>query len=64
MHVNGHPVPIRNGMRLSEFLIEKGYDELRVAVERNGKIVRRKDLATEILSDDDRLEIVCFVGGG
>ncbi|MCL1905239.1 MAG: sulfur carrier protein ThiS, partial [Methanomassiliicoccaceae archaeon] len=64
MHVNGHPVPIHNGMRLSEFLIEKGYDELRVAVEKNGEIVRRKDFGTEILSDDDRLEIVCFVGGG
>ena len=36
----------------------------RVAVEINGRIARREDFARERLRDDDRVEVVEFVGGG
>jgi thiamine biosynthesis protein ThiS len=36
----------------------------RVAVERNGEIVRRTDWAATAIESGDRLEIVHFVGGG
>jgi thiamine biosynthesis protein ThiS len=36
----------------------------RVAVEINGRIARREDFARERLRDDDRIEVVQFVGGG
>ena len=36
----------------------------RVAVERNGEIVSRKDFYRTILAAHDRLEIVTLVGGG
>lgn len=36
----------------------------RVAVEINGRIARREDFARERLRDDDRVEVVQFVGGG
>ena len=36
----------------------------RVAVEINGRIARREDFAREPLRDDDRVEVVQFVGGG
>ena len=35
-----------------------------VAVERNGALVRRDDQRTTVLSPDDAVEIVHFVGGG
>ncbi|HZD77878.1 MAG TPA: sulfur carrier protein ThiS [Acidobacteriaceae bacterium] len=36
----------------------------RVAVERNGEIVRRTEWAATAIQTGDRLEIVHFVGGG
>jgi thiamine biosynthesis protein ThiS len=36
----------------------------RVAVERNGEIVRRTEWATTAIQSGDRFEIVHFVGGG
>ncbi len=35
-----------------------------VAVERNGDIVPRREHASTLLAEADRLEIVHFVGGG
>ncbi|MCL2030097.1 MAG: sulfur carrier protein ThiS [Oscillospiraceae bacterium] len=64
MTVNGQPAALREAVSLGEFLRDHGYDTQRVAVERNGSIVPRKDYETQTLSDADRLEIVCFVGGG
>lgn len=39
-------------------------DPAKVAVEHNGTIAPRSDLAGHALSEGDRLEIVHFVGGG
>jgi thiamine biosynthesis protein ThiS len=36
----------------------------RIAVERNGEIVRRTEWATTVVENGDRFEIVHFVGGG
>ncbi len=36
----------------------------RIAVELNGRIVSRTAWSTTLVSDNDRLEIVHFVGGG
>jgi thiamine biosynthesis protein ThiS len=36
----------------------------RIAVERNGEIVRRTEWATTPIKSGDRFEIVHFVGGG
>ena len=64
MYVNGQQTVIKNGVTLYEFLIEEGYDTQSVAVEKNGNIVPKKTFETEALQDDDKLEIVRFVGGG
>ena len=36
----------------------------RVAVEVNGAVVPRGDFESTVLAENDRIEIVCFVGGG
>jgi sulfur carrier protein len=43
---------------------ELGFDVRKVAVERNLAIVPRSLHATTTLEDDDRIELVQFVGGG
>ena len=46
-------------------VVENTYlQELVIAIEVNQKVVRRADWATTLLKEDDRIEIVHFVGGG
>lgn len=52
------------GKTISEYLVCTGYDQKRIAVERNGQIVFRAYYETTVLEDGDTLEIVNFVGGG
>lgn len=61
--VNGESRSIA-GITLSEYLKTTDYEPGRIAVERNGEIVPRKDYGAVILKDGDRIEIVGFVGGG
>ncbi|MCC8141928.1 MAG: sulfur carrier protein ThiS [Lachnospiraceae bacterium] len=49
---------------LHDYLVAAGYDEARVAVERNGEIVAKACYGDTVLADGDELEIVSFVGGG
>jgi sulfur carrier protein len=53
--------PVANVRELLRFL---GISEDRVAVELNRKIVRRNDWEKTSVSNQDRVEIVQFVGGG
>ncbi len=41
-----------------------GYRQERIAVEINGNIIKRDLYQETTISDGDKIEIVCFVGGG
>lgn len=64
MKVNGGLVSVLAGSTLAAFLTQSGYNLERIAVERNGAIVPKRDYETTRLKAEDSLEIVCFVGGG
>ena len=64
MIVNGKNHPYAAGMTVQSLLTSLGHDPLRVAVEKNGKIVPRARFAEEMLHEDDVIEFVQFVGGG
>ena len=64
MYVNGQQIVIQNEMPLNEFLKKQGYDVQKVAIEKNGIIVPKKSFETETLTDNDKIEVVSFVGGG
>ena len=64
MRVNGAEIPLGSERTLESFLEREAYVISRVAVEKNGEIVPRARYGTEILSDEDSLEIVAFIGGG
>ena len=51
------------GQTVAQYLAQAGWDSARLAVERNGDIVRAQYGET-VLEDGDVLEIVRFVGGG
>jgi len=62
--VNGDPHRITSGATIAGMLRELGVDPVRVAVERNLAIVPKSTLENVLVEDDDRFEIVHFVGGG
>ncbi len=64
MKVNGKTVSLEEPVKLKDFLLSSGYDLPRIAVELNGTIVPRASYDEVMLSPEDTLEIVSFVGGG
>ena len=64
MQINGQEYALTKVMSLQELLEEQGYRSNLVAVELNGAIVKRSEYGSTILTAEDKLEIVSFVGGG
>ncbi len=64
MIINGKEVILEKSLTLLEYIQSLGHKVEHVAVEKNGIIVPRANFATELLTNEDKIEIVCFVGGG
>ncbi|MDD5952637.1 MAG: sulfur carrier protein ThiS [Oscillospiraceae bacterium] len=64
MKLNGEIFSLSAPVALRELLEQHGYHTLRIAVERNGDIVPKSDYDTTMITDEDVLEVVSFVGGG
>ena len=64
VYVNGENKEIKGGLSLLELLSSLALPIQRIAVELNREVVRRADWEKTILHDEDRIEIVHFVGGG
>jgi sulfur carrier protein len=62
--INGEPLLLPEGLSVLSLLAHLKVVADRVAVERNGAVVKKARHAEELLSDGDVLEIVTFVGGG
>lgn len=64
MIVNGEKAAWEEGLTVGRLLKIRNYRTDRVAVEKNGEIVPKKNYPTEEILEEDRIEIVSFVGGG
>jgi sulfur carrier protein len=62
--VNGEHRELPEGLTVAGLLQHLGVRGERVAVERNGAVVKRARHADERLTEGDVVEIVSFVGGG
>jgi len=62
--VNGEPVELPDDLTVSTLLQHLGVRAERVAVERNGEVVKQARHGEQRLASGDVLEIVTFVGGG
>lgn len=62
--VNGEPREVKENVSLPELVASLGLKAEQVAIELNQKVVRRTQWASTTLQEDDRVEIVHFVGGG
>jgi thiamine biosynthesis protein ThiS len=62
--INGEDRQFDSALTIADLLERLNMKPDRVAVEVNRELVPRERWATTQLSDDDKLEIVHFVGGG
>jgi thiamine biosynthesis protein ThiS len=64
VYINGEAREFSSPLFLAGLIAELDLPPARIAVELNRAVVRRNDWSTTELHDDDRIEIVHFVGGG
>ena len=64
VYVNGESREVQGNPSLAELIIELDLPAARIAVEVNREVVRRGEWGNTMLQDEDRIEIVHFVGGG
>jgi thiamine biosynthesis protein ThiS len=62
--VNGDERDLGGATSLAELITLLDLPAARIAIELNREVVRRSDWGSTMLKDDDRIEIVHFVGGG
>ena len=64
VYVNGESRELSTPISLAELITQLDLPAARIAVELNRSVVRRNEWNTTVLGDEDRIEIVHFVGGG
>jgi thiamine biosynthesis protein ThiS len=64
VYVNGEPRELSAPLSLAELVTQLDLPAARIAVELNRVVVRRNEWSTTVIQDNDRIEIVHFVGGG
>jgi sulfur carrier protein len=62
--LNGESREVPDGTSVAELLRRLELAPERVAIERNGRLVRRTEHAAVRLEEADRVEVVTLVGGG
>ena len=62
--MNGETKDFRGTPSLADLITQLDLPAARIAVELNREVVRRNDWSGTMLNENDRIEIVHFVGGG
>ena len=64
IYVNGELKELPGTSSLAELVTQLELPAARIAIELNREVVRRSEWGSTMLKDEDRIEIVHFVGGG
>ncbi len=62
--LNGKILEIADGKTLSALIAEKKLDGSRVLASVNKEIIKVENFSGKILSENDEVELFCFVSGG
>lgn len=62
--INGENKEISDDLNLIQLLEKLEFPTERIAIELNKDVVRKKDWESINVSDNDKIEIIHFVGGG
>ena len=64
IQINGRKVALKQNISILDVLIKYKLNRKKVAIELNGKILPRNKYDNRKLKDNDKIEIVQFIGGG
>ena len=64
VYLNGESKTVDDSLTLADLVSQLDLPAVRLAIELNRKVVRRSEWDQTKLAEDDRVEIVHFVGGG
>lgn len=64
IEINGTGHNVADGINLSELVAHLALAPERIAIELNREVVRRAAWAETLLREEDKIEVVHFVGGG
>ncbi|MBC8208963.1 MAG: sulfur carrier protein ThiS [Desulfobulbaceae bacterium] len=64
LRVNGEHKTLPQGLTINELLLELQIPAETLVVELNGTILQSADYPLTVLKEQDRLELIQFVGGG
>tara|TARA_Y100001936_G_scaffold180140_1_gene177091 strand:+ start:190 stop:393 length:204 start_codon:yes stop_codon:yes gene_type:complete len=64
IQLNGRKVSIKQKLSIFDLLKKHKIDDRKVAVELNGSIITKKKYKKILIKNNDKIEIVNFIGGG
>jgi thiamine biosynthesis protein ThiS len=64
VYLNGDSKDLAESSTLLDLVNELNLPSVRIAIELNRSVVRRREWENTTLNENDRIEIVHFVGGG
>ena len=64
IQLNGSSYEVNDGTNLKDLLNKLKIMNNKVAIEVNGEIIEKKKYNNLVLNNDDKVEIVHFIGGG
>ena len=64
IQLNGRKIALKQNFSILDMLKKYKLNKKKVAIELNGKILPQSKYNNKILKNNDRIEIVQFIGGG
>tara|TARA_Y100000816_G_C25686845_1_gene363483 strand:- start:353 stop:556 length:204 start_codon:yes stop_codon:yes gene_type:complete len=64
IQLNGKRITIKSKISILDLLKKYKLDKKRIAIELNGNIIHKIDFKKKLLKNNDKMEIVHFIGGG
>ena len=64
IQLNGRKISIKQKLSIFDLLKRHKLDDRKVAVELNGSIITKKKYKKMLIKNNDKIEIVHFIGGG
>jgi sulfur carrier protein len=64
IQLNGKKISIKSNFSILDLLKKYKLTNKKIAIEYNGRIIQKTNYKKKYLKNDDKLEIVHFIGGG
>ena len=64
IQLNGKKISIKSNFSIQDLLVKYKFTNKKIAIEYNGTIVPKINYKKKYLKNNDKLEIVHFIGGG